>query len=52
MFELVDETADLGNLKGFMLNKINNLEDNRYKFTWIENIKKATSFAELINGVL
>jgi len=50
MFELVEETADLDDLKCFMLNKINNLEDNGYKFMWIENIKKAKSFAELING--
>ncbi|WP_409417852.1 hypothetical protein [Flavobacterium sp. PS2] len=51
IFELLDETTHLNDLKNFMLNRINNLEVNEYKFKWIENIKKAKNFKELIGGV-
>ncbi|TPG32645.1 hypothetical protein [Flavobacterium pectinovorum] len=51
IFELLEETSDLDDLKDFMLNKINNLEVNEYKFKWIEKIKKAENFRGLIRGM-
>ncbi|MEN2412935.1 hypothetical protein [Flavobacterium mesophilum] len=51
IFELTEEKIDLKDLKDFMLQRINNLESNEYKFKWMENIKKANNFDELIRGV-
>ncbi len=50
IFELLDEKIDLDDLKDFMLKKMNNLELNEYKLKWIESIKKAKKFNELIRG--
>ncbi len=49
-FELLDDSINIQDLKEFVLNKINSLEVNEYKFKWIENIKKAKNFKELITG--
>ncbi|MTH16055.1 hypothetical protein [Flavobacterium sp. LC2016-01] len=50
IFELLEEKIDLDDLKDFMLEKMANLEENEYKLKWIENIKKAKNFDELIRG--
>lgn len=50
IFELSDDSISIQDLKDFVLNKINNLEGNEYKFKWIENIKKAKNFKELITS--
>ncbi|SEP30221.1 hypothetical protein SAMN05444671_3085 [Flavobacterium sp. CF108] len=51
IFQSLDETISLNNLKNFMINKINNLEVNEYKFKWAENVKNAQNFYQLIRAV-
>ncbi|MBS7256140.1 hypothetical protein [Flavobacterium branchiicola] len=51
IFELLEEPINLDDLKDLMVNRIDNLESNDYKFKWIENVKKAQNFNELIRAM-
>ncbi|MFQ6603196.1 hypothetical protein [Flavobacterium sp. C3NV] len=50
IFEVLDETVNLDDLRDLMLTRISDLEVNDYKLKWVENIKKAKNFKELIRG--
>lgn len=49
IFEVLDEKANLDDLRNLMLNRISDLEVNDYKLRWVENIKKTKNFKELIS---
>ena len=51
IFEILqDSPINFQDFKEFVLNKMDDLESNDFKFKWIESVMKSNNFKELIRG--
>jgi hypothetical protein len=49
-FIKTDRTMGLDELKDYLIQRVNDLSDNKFKWKWIELLQKSKSYEELING--